>query len=535
MLQSKQQQLRRRRHHGLTFSTTAAAAAAAAAAEALAETRAAALRDPELVQTLRDEAVAYATANGSLMMAPAAAEGDATKKAAESVLAVHAPCALLPARISRDAFERVRPLSVHFNVLVDKLSRDVNFLHDALRGAGKADPDFTGNLLRISRTVELEGVAQPLRLGIHRSDYMMHQPHDSTEPARALQIELNTISSSFGCLSTRISAMHRFLLERYNVLGTGNSAVDLDALVPRNGAMQGIAASLAAAHAAYGKPESTVVLMVVQPGETNSFDQRWVEYTLWRSHGIRVVRRSLQQVHDAAQLCPADGKLILDGSGDNEVSVAYFRAAYTPRDFTSSDQWDAVLKIEQSAAVKCPSVAYHLAGCKKMQQTLAQPGVVERYLDAKDAAALRGCFAGLWALDDSSPETQEVIEHALAHPDAYVMKPQREGGGNNFFGAQLVEQHARLSAAERSAYILMQRIMPRAQPSALMRNGVVSHGETLSELGIFSSYLGNGASDGDGGTLLNAQHGHLLRTKFSNVDEGGVASQHAVLDSPLLL
>lgn len=41
-------------------------------------------------------------------------------------------------------------------------------------------------------------------------------------------------------------------------------------------------------------------------------------------------------------------------------------------------EWRARLLVEQSSAVKCPSIAYHLAGTKKIQQELAKPNVLER-------------------------------------------------------------------------------------------------------------------------------------------------------------
>jgi len=34
--------------------------------------------------------------------------------------------------------------------------------------------------------------------------------------------------------------------------------------------------------------------------------------------------------------------------------------------------------MEQSSAVKCPSISYHLVGTKKIQQELAKPSVLER-------------------------------------------------------------------------------------------------------------------------------------------------------------
>ena len=35
--------------------------------------------------------------------------------------------------------------------------------------------------------------------------------------------------------------------------------------------------------------------------------------------------------------------------------------------------------IERSLAIKSPSIQYHLAGTKKVQQALAAPGTLERY------------------------------------------------------------------------------------------------------------------------------------------------------------
>jgi hypothetical protein len=50
--------------------------------------------------------------------------------------------------------------------------------------------------------------------------------------------------------------------------------------------------------------------------------------------------------------------------------------------------------IESSTACKCPSVTYQLAGSKKVQQDLARPGVVERFVGQEQGAALRQLFAG---------------------------------------------------------------------------------------------------------------------------------------------
>jgi len=54
---------------------------------------------------------------------------------------------------------------------------------------------------------------------------------------------------------------------------------------------------------------------------------------------------------------------------------------------------------------------------------------LEKYLDSTlEAEILRECFLGLYSLD---PEhSQEIIPKVLENPSKYIMKPQREGGGN---------------------------------------------------------------------------------------------------------
>ena len=111
----------------------------------------------------------------------------------------------------------------------------------------------------------------------------------------------------------------------------------------------------------------------------------------------------------------------------------------------------------------------------------------------------------------------------------YVLKPQREGGGNNLFGAELRDALRSMGAAERAAYILMERIVPPTHPASLMRGGELDGGECACELGVFGVFLGDGQR-----TLLNEEAGHLLRVKLDGVDEGGVCAGFACLSSPAL-
>ena len=124
-----------------------------------------------------------------------------------------------------------------------------------------------------------------------------HPPCSPTSPPRPLpvtlphllQVELNTIASSFGCLSTLVARMHRYLLGR---LGAG--AEGLGAL-PEHNAMDAIVDAMGAAAADYSAA-GRVMIMVVQPGERNAYDQQWLQTRLWERHGVRTLRRTLAQV-----------------------------------------------------------------------------------------------------------------------------------------------------------------------------------------------------------------------------------------------
>merc|ERR1711871_338232 len=94
-----------------------------------------------------------------------------------------------------------------------------------------------------------------------------------------------------------------------------------------------------------------------------------------------------------------------------EISVVYYRSGYSPGDYTSEDDWDVRLRIELSRSIKCPNIAYHLTGTKKVQQILTEPNQLERFLSSSDCALIRQSFAGLYSLGDVSES--EIIEKVV--------------------------------------------------------------------------------------------------------------------------
>ncbi|KAG2438087.1 hypothetical protein HXX76_005696 [Chlamydomonas incerta] len=478
---------------------------------------------PAEIQPLVDDAVVFANQHGLVV-----ALKD-PKFVNPDYAVIHAPLSLTPVPYPRARFELAQQVMPLFNTLVDAVAADESYLETTLRPAAAQDA-FTGRLLSCLQATRperqaMQAAGREVVLGIHRSDYMLDAPS-----GRYLQVELNTIASSFGCLSALMTRLHGYM-------ASGRiSGLDASRLPP-NPTLEHIPDAIAAAAAASGHVAAGgVVVMVVQPGERNAYDQQWIQLQLWERHRLRTLRLTLADIAAGGRLDPATRTLTLPGG--QPAAVFYFRAGYTPADYPSEAEWAARELIERSNAAKCPTVAYQLAGTKKVQQDLATPGVLERFLPpataAADAALLREFFAGLWSLDPrdlaaDAGGAAAAVRDAVARPEAYVLKPQREGGGNNLYGEEL-RAALQKGGEELSAYILMQRILPPVNRSVLVRNGQWQEAETLSELGIYGTFVRHNAA-----VLVNRQSGHLVRTKTANSNEGGVAAGFAVLDSPYLV
>jgi glutathione synthase len=165
-----------------------------------------------------------------------------------------------------------------------------------------------------------------------------------------------------------------------------------------------------------------------------------LEQQLWSAHGVRAEFATLREISEEGRLADNDKKLMIKRSGtEYEVSVAYYRAGYTPDDYHSEVEWEARSMIEYSASIKCPNVGYHLTGTKAIQAALCKPGVLERYLEPIECEQLRKCFAQQFSLSDieTKEAANKAMEQAMEDGSGWVLKPQREGGGNNYYGEKL--------------------------------------------------------------------------------------------------
>jgi len=111
-----------------------------------------------------------------------------------------------------------------------------------------------------------------------------------------------------------------------------------------------------------------------------------------------------------------------------------------------------------------------------------------------------------------------------------VLKPQLEGGGNNIYDGAIAETLRNLTPKEREAYILMERLRPMVQENILVRaNEPLNLISVDKELGIFGYLLGSNDK-----IIKQEQFGHMIRTKPSSANEGGISTGAAGHDSPFL-
>ncbi|EXJ93121.1 glutathione synthetase [Capronia epimyces CBS 606.96] len=501
------------------------------------------------------------------------------------VLATNAPVTLFPSPFPKSCFDQARSLQQVYNELYAAVASDEQWLEDVIKELIEVD-DFLANLWKIHLSVKEEGYVQDLTLGLFRSDYMLHAPEDDeAAPPSLKQVEFNTISSSFGGLACLVAELHTSLATYpspansvayppHPLFGNSSSpdqpsAINSVGHPPTNAAVATLTAGLAAGHQAYGPSKSTpplptCVIFLVQDGERNVFDQLALSTFLYKEHKIPSFRLPTSQVLELTSIPSPDANparpLIYtppsSPSTQYEVTVVYFRAWYAPTEYAASTSWAARHHLERSAAIKCPSVLLQLSGSKKVQQVLTSrppgPDHLKAFLPDHPTATLdnlRSTFAPQYSLSSpsstttsssTSPEAEpEGIRLALSEALAanHVLKPQREGGGNNIYRTNIPPFLGSIPRSQWKQYILMELIRPppAAKNTVLRSDGQVVRGNVVSELGIFGTCLWrNPLRSARPQILHNAEGGYLLRTKGKESDEGGVAAGFSSLDSLIL-
>lgn len=481
------------------------------------------LSSTQVEKTLLPQLNQWALSNGLIM-------ADKTSGSTAKV----APTTVFPTPVPAKVFEQAKNLQKTFNQLYAQVSNS-EWLMEETEKLVHSDPDFTGKLYAMAKK---SASKQTLKMGLFRSDYLIDQHSEEIK-----QVEFNTVSVSFAGLSSKVGEMHSFLnsLGAYDASGEMKMFYEGMGELPVSESSVFMTRGLARGFTMYQsvnsetKKEKAVVAFIVEPNETNLYDQKAIEFNLLRLYGIRSIRLTFEEaLQDVEYSSFDDNKRMFQKKTGKELAVVYYRTGYTTGDYYSDDCWKAREFLENGYAIKAPTLDVQLAGAKKVQQLLTQDDVLSKFVDDEEAKQkLAKTFVKIYPLDDS-PLGQEGKKLALqgeASKKQYVLKPQREGGGNNVYKSDIPKFLKSLDEKDWDSYILMELIdVKPSTENYLVRDGKLSREPVVSELGIYGTILFDAES-----IRSNEYAGSLLRTKPSSSNEGGVVAGFGTVDSMCLV
>ncbi|KAL3113341.1 hypothetical protein niasHT_018956 [Heterodera trifolii] len=446
------------------------------------------------------------------------------------------PFTLFPSPFPRKMFEFGQKVQIAYNLLYFRVSNDYEFITKAYEKVAETNIAIR-RLLTILKAVTAEGIKQTKSLVLARSDYMCHVATEHAEMDQQKyelkQIEFNAGPIGGLSVSRRITNLHRRTMWKASRKWTQKQ-------MPNSEGDTAIAKALYHAWQAFGD-SAGIILIIANKRNLNRIGQKHIEYEINKLSGGKVKskrigepERALLVKKGSLTLHPEDFSLLLEGK---RVSVVY-QMTDPQEDEQNADEAAAQLLIERSTAIKAPTVSLNLASMKRVQMLLAKPGMLEKFLPEPEyeemVAELRSTFAGLWDLEDNDEDTIRAIEDAIENPQNYVLKPNMEGGGHNFWGDKIREKLRTFTANEKAAHILMKRVQPLVIKNFMVRSQQTKtqYGPMTSELSIVGWLLG----DANGNRVLdNVQSGHFMRTKLEKVDEGGISVGTGAFDSPFLI
>lgn len=472
------------------------------------------ISDGKIRNDILPELYQWSLSNGLIMYLPNFSSEDAAV----------APTTIYPTPIPKESFENAVAVQKSYNELYARISQDKDsWLREESAKMAKFDVEFTGRLWETYLKAKEQGISQKLRLGVFRSDYLIDKLANEIK-----QVEFNTVSVSFGGLSTKVGELHSYLNKagKYSV----DSADEFYKEIPISDSGKKLAESLAFALNRYDTGEKNpIVAFIVQKNERNTFDQKVLEYNLLNQHNVKSVRLTFDEVQSKTKMDPETKRLYVSSTGE-EIGVVYFRTGYAPNDFESEVDWDTRLYLEVSHSIKAPDLLTQLSGTKKIQQLLTNEEKLSKFIsDKATIKQLTSTFVNIYPLDDTTLG-EEGKRLAFESPERYVLKPQREGGGNNIYREDIPIFLNDLDKNEWNAYILMELIQPEPTTKNIIVRGTEVFKEPIvSELGIFGCIFFD-----DEDIHFNEYCGWLLRSKFTSSNEGGVAAGFGCVDSIVL-
>ena len=143
-------------------------------------------------------------------------------------------------------------------------------------------------------------------------------------------------------------------------------------------------------------------------------------------------------------------------------------------------------------------------------------------------------FGGIYNIRDMDEEKQrELFSRIKADPNNYILKPMREGGGNNIIGdklKELIPEEGILPGDLLKNSVIVDKIDSAIHESIVLRNEKISFQNSISEYSIYGIILSD-----ENKIHINKSISFLVRTKNKDDIEGGIMEGAGAIDLPCLL
>ena len=474
------------------------------------------LKDTEktIPQYIIDEMIDYLYSNGLII------------KNKEGIGVKHIPITLYPSPIVKSFFDKIQFYQIAFNKIMDKISRDQQYIEQILTPISEKD-EFIKKLLEISKKVSTFENKQKIQCGFFRNDYMVDKVKKFI-----YQIEFNTIAVSMFSFSDKLKKFYSFFSNKYpNIY---ERYKDKEIPLEKKDVIPEFSSSLIESIKLFS-PENyknTLIIFVVQENEKNVFDQRTIENELYEKYNILSKRLTLNEI---AKNCKVDEKGQISYE-EKIISLFYFRAGYTPSDYKDEESWKGREMIELSTAIKVPNINLFLTTLKVFQYELTKPDILKKYINEELISNdIIRFFTKIYYLRDMDKEKQkELFNQITSNPHSYVIKPQREGGGNNYYDDKIIPLLPK-DDSEPSDELLNSIIMERIEAPEYETLNLIDEKVIVNTVNSEFSVYGVIISSDEKIYNINKSVGFLVRSKDKNEGEGGVIHGSGCVDLPCLM
>ena len=474
------------------------------------------LKDTEktIPQYIIDEMIDYLYSNGLII------------KNKEGIGVKHIPITSYPSPIVKSFFDKIQFYQIAFNKIMDKISRDQQYIEQILTPISEKD-EFIKKLLEISKKVSTFENKQKIQCGFFRNDYMVDKVKKFI-----YQIEFNTIAVSMFSFSDKLKKFYSFFSNKYpNIY---ERYKDKEIPLEKKDVIPEFSSSLIESIKLFS-PENyknTLIIFVVQENEKNVFDQRTIENELYEKYNILSKRLTLNEI---AKNCKVDEKGQISYE-EKIISLFYFRAGYTPSDYKDEESWKGREMIELSTAIKVPNINLFLTTLKVFQYELTKPDILKKYINEELISNdIIRFFTKIYYLRDMDKEKQkELFNQITSNPHSYVIKPQREGGGNNYYDDKIIPLLPK-DDSEPSDELLNSIIMERIEAPEYETLNLIDEKVIVNTINSEFSVYGVIISSDEKIYNINKSVGFLVRSKDKNEGEGGVIHGSGCVDLPCLM